>query len=149
MADNFLEKRYDEVFGRGAPVKKAARPSLDALLLKVGAISKDLDTSYVVHPLQMKAIVAVNEKITAVGKVGSLRFHTVCGGSGAFIGISSIEEESPDIDIALGISIQSMCLKAVEMGLAVSWNCDPEALKDVLEPDLSPLAVLRVGKPEK
>ena len=48
MADNYLEKRYEEVFGRGAKPKAPARPSLDRLLA-LDRSYRGYDKSYVVH----------------------------------------------------------------------------------------------------
>ncbi len=58
-------------------------------------------------------------------------------------------KESPGVDIDLGISLQSMLLKAVEMGLGglIIRNFDPAALKEALELPLDPVAVVAVGKP--
>ena len=51
--------------------------------------------------------------------------------------------------IDLGISLQSMLLKAVEMGLGglIVRNFDHKALQQALDLPLEPIAVLAVGKP--
>ena len=174
MADNYLEKRYAEVFG-GAHKAVKQRPSLDTLLLKNRSY-RGFDKSYVVHPRQLEAMVAVNPKVASSVNRQCLRFRLVTKGETAdkvmslvkmgrmlpelnlpfpgtepeaFIVVCTTVKESPGVDIDLGISLQSMLLKAVEMGLGglIIRNFDPAALKDALELPLDPVAVVAVGKP--
>ena len=178
MADNYLEKRYEEVFGRG----QQSRPSfssrehqgLDALLLK-NRSCRGYDKSYVVHPRQMDALIAVNCKLASSVNLQRLRFRSVVKGPQAdivnshirmgrslpqlnlpfpgtepeaFIIVCATCEENPGIDIDLGISLQSMLLKAVEMGLRglIIRNFDADELQKELSLPLRPLAVLAIGK---
>ena len=176
MADNFLEKRYDEVFGRnsasGPSVKK---PTLDKLLLKNRSY-RAYDKNYKVHQLQLDAIIGVNTRVASGANAQTLRFHIVNGGEKAagmlplihlggalpelhlpfpgtepetFIVVCSTGQESPIIDIDLGISLQSMLLKAVELGLGgiIIRNFDKGSVKELLGLSLTPLAVLAIGKP--
>ena len=177
MADNFLEKRYDEVFGRsssptGPSVKK---PTLDKLLLKNRSY-RAFDKNYKVHQLQLDAIIGVNTRIASGANAQTLRFRLVNGGGKAagmlplihlggalpelhlpfpgtepetFIVVCSTKQENPIIDIDLGISLQSMLLKAVELGLGgiIIRNFDKDAVKSYLELELTPLAILAIGKP--
>ncbi len=174
MADNYLEKRYAEVFG-GAHKSVKQRPSLDTLLLKNRSY-RGFDKSYVVHPRQLDAMVAVNPKVASSVNRQCLRFRLVTKGETAdkvmslvkmgrmlpelnlpfrgtepeaFIVVCTTVKENPGVDIDLGISLQSMLLKAVEMGLGglIIRNFDPAALKDALELPLDPVAVVAVGKP--
>ena len=59
MADNYLEKRYDEVFnGASAPKKRGAKKgniSLDSLLLKNRSY-RGYDESYVVSESELRAV---------------------------------------------------------------------------------------------
>ena len=77
----------------------------------------------------------------------------------AFIIVYSILPEERYIDIDLGISLQSMALKAVELGLncLIKGNLDRDALRAFFKEDeriiaengyevLEPVAVLCVGK---
>ena len=174
MADNYLEKRYAEVFG-GAHKAVKQRPSLDTLLLKNRSY-RGFDKSYVVHPRQLEAMVAVNPKVASSVNRQCLRFRLGTKGETAdkvmslvkmgrmlpelnlpfpgtepeaFIVVCTTVKENPGVDIDLGISLQSMLLKAVEMGLGglIIRNFDPAALKEALELPLDPVAVVAVGKP--
>ena len=176
MADNYLEKRYEEVFGASGGHKSApARPGLDVLLLRNRSF-RGYDKSYVVHRRQLDAMIAVNPKVASSVNLQRLRFRPVVKGKEAdfvnahirlgrglphlnlpfpgrepeaFIVVCSTVAENPGIDIDLGISLQSMALKAVEMGLGAIMirNFDREELREGLGLPYEPLAVLAVGKP--
>ncbi|MCR5352543.1 MAG: nitroreductase family protein [Bacteroidales bacterium] len=178
MADNYLEKRYEEVFGPAAGHKHASqRPSLDLLLLHNRSY-RGFDRSYVVHRRQLDAMIAVNCKVASSVNMQRLRFRPVVKGPEtdqinahirmgrglphlqlpfpgtepeAFVVVCSTIPENPGIDIDLGISLQSMSLKAVEMGLGVLIirNFDRRELRDALALPLEPVAVLAVGKPSE
>lgn len=174
MADNFLEKRYDEVFGRGAKAAKPSRPGLD-ILLKNNRSYRGYDRSYEVKMLQLRRMIEVNTKIASAMNRQVLRFHPVVRGPEsekvmslikmgaalkelnlpfpgtepeAFIIICSTVPEGRFVDIDLGISMQSMSLKAVEMGLNCLMVCNfnKQDLREALELPYEPLAVLVVGK---
>ncbi len=176
MADNYLEKRYEEVFGRDAGRKTAShRPALDTLLLHNRSY-RGYDKSYVVHRRQLDAMIAVNTRVASSINLQRLRFRPVVKGPEAdrvnehirmgrglpelhlpfagtepeaFIVVCSTVPENPGIDIDLGISLQSMLLKAVEMGLGglIIRNFDREPVREALGLPLEPIAVLAVGKP--
>lgn len=177
MADNYLEKRYEEVFG-GNSARRAAAParaSLDKLLL-LNRSYRGYDKTYVVHKLQLDAIVAVNTKVASSINKQRLRFLEVTRGPEAdivnrniamgrllpelhlplpgtepeaFIVVCSTCEENPGLDIDLGISLQSMLLKAVDLGLGglIIRNFNRTALQECLGLELVPVAVLAIGKP--
>lgn len=177
MADNYLEKRYEEVFGGGhkASVMTPRKPSLDTLLLRNRSF-RGYDKSYVVHPLQLQAIISVNSKIASSINMQSLRFKPVTKGDEAaailshirmgralpelhlpfpgtepeaFIVVCTTVKENPSVDIDLGISLQSMLLKAVELGLGglIIRNFDREEIKEALGLPLDPVAVVAIGRP--
>ncbi len=175
MADNYLEKRYEEVFGRGAKPKAPARPSLDRLLT-LDRSYRGYDKSYVVHRRQLDALIAVNPKVASSINLQRLRFKPVVKGPEAdlvnqyirmgrglpelhlpfpgtepeaFIIVCSTVPENPGIDIDLGISLQAMTLKAVEMGLGclIIRNFDREPIREGLGLPLEPICVLAVGQP--
>ena len=176
MADNFLEKRYEEVFGKDSGRKHAPqRPSLDTLLLHNRSY-RGFDRDYVVHRRQLDAMIAVNVKVASSVNMQRLRFRPVVQGPEAdavnkyirmgrglphlqlpfpgrepeaFIVVCSIAAENPGIDIDLGISVQSMLLKAVEMGLGglIIRNFDREPIREALALPYEPICVIAVGKP--
>ena len=178
MADNYLEKRYEAVFGKGAGTKAAAqRPSLDRLLSSNRSY-RIYDKSYKVDLRQLKAMIAVNPKLGSAMNRQALRFHPVTAGPEAekilslikmgaavpemklppegrepeaFIVVCSTLPETAVIDIDLGISAQSMLLKAAEMGLGGIFirNFNAKAIREALGLTLQPLAVLAVGKPDE
>lgn len=174
MADNYLERRAEELRSGGRTVVRRNTPSLDTLLLK-NRSHRGFDSSYVVAMRQLMAIVSVNDKIPSGHNAQTLRFKLVDADSGgrnfcrflrfgaflkelnlpesgsepqAFIVVCSVEEESPRIDIDLGISLQSMALKAVEIGLNVLIvrSMDHQGIKDALGLPYEPIAVLAIGK---
>ncbi|MBR5723752.1 MAG: nitroreductase family protein [Bacteroidales bacterium] len=176
MADNYLEKRYEEVFGRDAGKKQTPRrPALDTLLLHNRSY-RGYDKSYVVHRRQLDAMIGVNPKVASGVNLQRLRFRPVVKGPEAdavgqhirlgrglpelhlpfpgtepeaFIIVCSTVPENPGIDIDLGISLQSMLLKAVEMGLGgiIIRNFDREPIQQALTLPYEPICVLAVGKP--
>jgi len=187
MADNYLEKRYEEVFGSGAKAasKKhnAGKPSLDSLFIKNRSV-RGYDPSRKVSLEELREIIAVNSKIASSKNWQVLRFKAVTSGPEAdvvnanikmgalfrkrhasdpennpdlplkgtepqaFVVVFSKEPENSSVLIDLGISLQSMSLKAVELGL----NClmiraiNKAALKEAFSTELEPVAVLAVGK---
>jgi len=175
MADNYLEKRYEEVFGKGARPKAPARPSLDRLLT-LDRSFRGYDKSYVVHRRQLDTLIAVNPKVASSINMQRLRFRPVVKGPEAdlvnqyirmgrglpelhlpfpgtepeaFLIVCSTAPENPGILIDLGISLQAMTLKAVEMGLGclIIRNFDREPIREGLNLPLEPICVLAVGKP--
>lgn len=147
MADNYLEKRYDELFnGAAAPKKRGGKKgnvSLDSLLLKNRSY-RGYDESYVVSESELQEMVKVVTKVPSAKNQQVLRFklvtretggeivlkHTRYGGAlpelhlpfegtapYAFIIICSTIPEGKWVDIDLGIAAQSILLKCVEMGL--------------------------------
>ena len=179
MADNYLEKRYEEVFGNGGSGKKKTVPaktvhSLDTLLCR-NRSHRGYDQSVVVTKDQLREIVKVNTMIASSVNQQALRFHLVTRDTGgdrlmslihfgralpelnlpfpgtapqAFIIICATKEINRSLDIDLGISLQSMALKAVDMGLNALMvrNFKAEDLIREFNLELFPVAVLAVGK---
>ena len=177
MADNYLEKRYAEVFGNQGRKAVKQRPSLDVLLAKNRSY-RGYRKDYAVHRIQLEAMVAVNTKLASGMNAQRLRFRCITKGADsarilsliklgsalpelhlplpgsepeAFIIVCSTCPENSIVDIDLGISLQSMLLKAVEMGLGglIVRNFNPEELMKALDLPYYPLAVLAVGKPDE
>lgn len=176
MADNYLEKRYDEVFGNGKTAKALpTRPSLDTLLHKNRSY-RGYDQSYKVHPLQLEAIVRVNTQLPSARNQQALRFrlvtkddsgskiiqeHIHLGGAlpelhlpfpgtepEAFIVVCSTIPECKNVHIDLGISLQSMLLKAVELNLngVIICSFDRREIREGLNLPYDPIAILALGK---
>ena len=177
MADNFLEKRYQEVFGQNGPARKGpSRPTLDTLL-HANRSTRGFDKSYKVHRRQLEAIEAVNPLLASSVNMQMLRFRIVTPdeteavrilqahtrmGRGlpelhlpfpgtepeAFIVVCTTVPENASVYIDLGISLQSMMLKAVELGLngLIIRNFDPADVKQGLGLPLDPVAVIALGR---
>ena len=174
MADNYLERREDALRSGGRTVLRRNTPSLDTLLRK-NRSHRAFDTSYTVAMRQLEAIVSVNDKLPSGRNAQTLRFRLLDAPGGgedfcrflhlggylpelhlptpgtepkAFIIVCSIEAESPIVDIDLGISLQSMALKAVEIGLnaLIVKAFNRQEIKEALGLPLDPLAVLAIGK---
>ena len=189
MADNYLETRYEEVFGAGAKSKnivKRVNVSLNTLLVKNRSTRRYRQDAHV-SPEQLRTIVEVNTKLASAMNRQVLRFRIVTDNvtvgnttadakfpictdteslrtvlfreqmipesANAFIIVYSVIPEDRYVDMDLGISLQSMSLKAVEMGFncLIKGNIDSakiSSLFDGAETDvqLHPLAVLCIGK---
>lgn len=177
MADNYLESRYEAVFGKGPKTPSVPkRPSLDTLLARNRSV-RGFKKDYVVHEIQLRSIVSVNPKLPSGMNQQALRFRLITKGPEAdivngnirlggalpelhlpfpgtepeaFIIIASEKEETNILNIDLGISVQSMMLKATEMGLngVIVKNFNPERLASELKmpQGMKPLCVLAIGK---
>ena len=177
MADNYLEKRYQEVFGSSGNTRKtAARPSLDTLFHANRSV-RGFDKSYKVHRRQLEAIVAVNPLLASSVNRQMLRFRLVTAddadavrvlqahtrmGRGlpelnlpfpgtepeAFVVVCTTVPEYASVLIDLGISLEAMTLKAVELGLnaLIIRNFDSADVKQGLALPLDPVAVVAIGR---
>lgn len=180
MADNYLEKRYEEVFGSGAGkvTVKHSTPSLNTLLVKNRSIRR-YRQDFTVTEEQLRTIVEVNVKLGSAMNRQALRFRIVADNAEgevnaastgevnalrdilfreparsesarAYIIVYSTIPEERYIDIDLGISLQSMALKAAELGLncLIKGNIDKDGLSSLFGTGdgLEPVVVLCVGK---
>ena len=174
MADNYLEKRYEECFGNGPRKIKRVGHTVDELLLKNRSVRGYLK-DFVVTEDMLNRIVSVNTKIPSARNQQVLRFKLVTRSSGAekvlpniklggalpklhlpfegtepeaFIIVCSSAPETKMVDIDLGISMQSMLLKTVEMGLNGLIICafNKQAIKVEFNLPFEPLAILAIGK---
>lgn len=177
MADNYLEKRYAEVFGNGGGTSTPhlQRASLDRLLF-LNRSYRGYDKGYVVHRLQLESIVSVNTRIACGMNAQRLRFKLVTKGEESDLILSNIHlggalpelhlplagtepeafivvciegEENAIIDIDLGISLQSMLLKAVDLKLGgiIIRSFNKAEIKSGLGLEMNPIAILAIGKP--
>lgn len=174
MADNYLEKRYEETLGKGKIKVKHIGHTVDDLLKK-NRSHRGYNKNYVVSRSELERIVGVCNKIPSGCNQQTLRFFLVTRDSGAdrvlplirlgaalpdlhlplpgtepeaFIICCSTANESKLVDVDLGIALQSMLLKAVEMGLngIIIGAFNHEALQTAFTLPYKPLMVLAIGK---
>lgn len=175
MADNYLDKKLEDYKARSAAsggTRKTAS-SLNNLLLK-NRSCRGYDSSFIVRDDQLRNIIDVNTKVPSARNAQILRFrpvnsneaakvlpHIHLGGAlpelslplpgtepNAFIIICSTVPESKNVYIDLGISAQSMLLRAVEMGLAgvCIGAFDKECIKREFSLTHEPLMILAIGR---
>ena len=173
MADNYLERRQQELQQK-RPVIKRSAPSLDSLLKKNRSY-RGFDQRHEVSEDELKQIVAVSTLVASGMNRQRLRYrlvtkpdagkvlpHITLGAAlpeehlphpgsepQAFIVVCSTEKENKVIDIDLGIAAQSMLLKAVEMGLGGIFilNFRAAAVQQALNLPSEPIAIIAIGKP--
>lgn len=174
MADNYLEKRYEETLGSNRPKVKRIGHTMDELLLKSRS-QRGYNKNYVVSRAELERIVGVCSRIPSGCNQQVLRFFLVTKESGAdrvlplirlgaalpelhlplpgtepeaFIICCSTVKENKLVDLDLGIALQSMALKATEMGLGTlmigAFNA--EQVREAFALDYQPLMILAVGK---
>lgn len=177
MADNYLEKRYEETLGSGKIRVKKIGHTVDELLLK-NRSTRGYKKAYRVSRAELERITVVCSRIPSARNQQVLRFRLVTHDSGAdqvlplvkmgaalpelhlpfpgtepkaFIVVCSTIEENPMVDIDLGIAAQSMLLKAVEMGLngLIIAAFNRTKLQEVLALPYPPLLVLAIGKSDE
>ena len=172
MADDYLGKKMEEYRARTAvPPRPVA--TLDRLLLK-NRSHRGYDARFVVREDQLRRIIEVNTRIPSARNRQVLRFRPVLaaeagkvlacirlGGAlpelhlplpgpepNAFIIVCATVVEDRYVDIDLGISAQSMLLRATEMGL--NGLCigafDRTKIKEAFALELEPLLVLAIGR---
>ncbi|MBR1798698.1 MAG: nitroreductase family protein [Bacteroidales bacterium] len=174
MADNYLEKRYEETLGASRPKVKSIGHTVDDLLLRNRSHRAFL-SSYKVSRAELERIVSVCSRIPSGCNRQALRFHLLTYNTGgrellpliklgaalpqlhlplpntepeAFIICCATVDEDRLIDIDLGIALQSMMLKAVEMGLnALTIGAfNAEKVQKTFSIALRPLMILAIGK---
>ena len=175
MADNYLEKKMEQL-RQAQPRRPHARvntPSLDTLLKK-NRSHRSFDAEAEIPPHTLEEIVSVVRYCPSGMNAQPLRFHLVRGEevrkvhplirlgaalrdeklprSGeeptAYIAVCAIKGENKLVDIDLGIALQSMLLKAVELGFngVIVLNFDAAKVQQELMLPTRPLALLALGK---
>lgn len=134
MADNYLEKRYEEVFGRGASgtAAKARTPGVEAMLRRISD-DTPFDPDYKVMDIQMDAIMRV---VPMLSPDICARLDISCDGNEIFIRAKEpqdVGEEDFRNGAAVGAAVQSILFKAAGLGLRGKVT-------------LSDGAVIRIGK---
>lgn len=175
MADNYLEKKFEQYNNQGSTVKKRVinNLSLNSLLLKNRSY-RGYDSTYKVSEDELLKIVEVCTKVPSAKNQQVLRFklvteenaekvlkHIKWGGAlaelnlpfpgtepNAFIIVCSTVAENKWVGVDLGIASQSMLLKAVEMGLngiCIGALNKAEITKE-FDLKYEPLLILAIGK---
>ncbi len=174
MADNYLEKRYEETLGSGKIRVKKIGHTVDELLTK-NRSTLGYKKAYKVSRQELERIVGVCTRIPSARNQQVLRMRLVTSDSGAdkvlplvkmgaalpelhlplpgtepeaFVVVCSTVPENPMVDIDLGIAAQSMLLKAVEMGLngLIIAAFNRAKLQETLALPYTPLLLLAIGK---
>lgn len=175
MADNYLGRKMEEYLARPASDRNPRKPlaTLGRLLLK-NRSHRGYDSRFTVRADQLRSMIEVNTRIPSARNQQVLRFrpvladeaplvlpHIRLGGAlpelhlplpgsepRAFILICSTVPEDRYVDIDLGISVQSMLLRGVEMGL--NGICigafDRARIREAFDLPWEPLLILGVGK---
>lgn len=175
MADNYLEKKMEEYRTRPAAGRAQSKPhaSLGRLLLK-NRSHRGYDARFIVREDQLRSIIEVNARIPSARNQQALRFRPVLadeaakvtplvrlGGAlphlglplpgtepNAYIIVCSTIAEDRYVDIDLGISAQSMLLRAVELGL--NGICigafDRQKIAEAFGLKWEPLLIVAIGK---
>ena len=89
MADNYLEKRYEEVFGAGRTKVRRVGRTLDELLLR-NRSHRGYNKNYVVRRDELERIVGVCSKVPSARNQQVLRFRLVTRDTGADIVLRNI-----------------------------------------------------------
>lgn len=174
MADDYLGRKMEEYRARAAaPAVQKTLAFLNRLLLK-NRSHRGYDSRFTVRADQLRSMIEVNTRIPSARNQQVLRFrpvladeaplvlpHIRLGGAlpelhlplpgsepRAFILICSTVPEDRYVDIDLGISVQSMLLRGVEMGL--NGICigafDRARIREAFDLPWEPLLILGVGK---
>ncbi|MBQ4355151.1 MAG: nitroreductase family protein [Bacteroidales bacterium] len=174
MADGYLESRYEEVFGKGAARTVVKHVPIDKLLERNRSYRGYRPEVEVTREV-LERIVAVNPLLPSACNQQVLRFKLVTRDTGAdivlrnikmgaalpelhlpfpgtepqaFILICSTVPESKLVDIDMGISAQSMLLKATELGYngLMIGAFHRENLQTAFALPYPPLLVLAIGR---
>jgi len=172
MADNYLGKKMEDYMASRQTSATKRGVTLDKLLRK-NRSHRGYDSSYEVREDQLRRIIEVNTKTPSAMNQQALRFrpvlkdeahellpHIRLGGAlpelklplageepNAFIVVCS-DVTGRYVDIDLGISAQSMLLKAAEIGLngicIAAFN--HEAVKEALHLNIEPVLIIAIGR---
>lgn len=174
MADNYLERRQEELEGQRKTVVRHKNPSLDTLLHRNRSY-RGYEPERKVTEKELESLVAVTTLVASGMNRQTLRYRLVTEDEAdkvlqliklgaalpeehlpkpgmeprAFLVVCSAVPEDKVVDIDLGIAAQSILLKATEMGLGGIFilNFQKAALQEALQLPMEPLAVIAIGKP--
>lgn len=173
MADNYLGRKMEEYRARTETPARRPAMTLTKLLLR-NRSCRGYDPGFVVREDQLRTLIEVNTRIASARNQQVLRFRPVLADEAplvlplirlgaalpelhlplpgtepnAFIVVCSTVPEDRYVDIDLGISVQSMLLRAVEIGL--NGICigafNPVRVRQTLHLPLDPLLILAIGR---
>lgn len=172
MADGYLEKRFDEMKDNKKTIVK--HKSIDSLVKKNRSY-RGYDKSFVVKRAMLERIVAATTKAPSAKNKQVLRYRLVTKGEEAdfvlqniklggmlpelhlpyagtepeaFIIICSTVPEDKFVDIDLGIAMQTMLLKATDMGLngIIIGAYNKAKITERFGLPYEPLAIVAIGK---
>ena len=174
MADDYLGRKMEEYRARAAtPAVRRAHATLNGLLLKNRSY-RGYDPRYEVRADQLRSMIEVNTRIPSARNQQVLRFRPVLSDEAplllpllhmgaalpelhlplpgteprAFIVVCSTIPENGYVDIDLGISVQSMLLRAAEIGLnglcIAAFNA--AQVRETLHLPYDPLLIVAVGR---
>lgn len=172
MADGYLEKRFDEMKNNKKTIVR--HKSIDSLVKKNRSY-RGYDKSFVVKRAMLERIVAATTKAPSAKNKQVLRYRLVTKGEEAnfvlqniklggmlpelhlpyagtepeaFIIICSTVSEDKFVDIDLGIAMQTMLLKATDMGLngIIIGAYNKAKITERFSLPYEPLAIVAIGK---
>lgn len=172
MADGYLEKRFDEMKSNKKTIVR--HKSIDSLVKKNRSY-RGYDKSFVVKRAMLERIVAATTKAPSAKNKQVLRYRLVTKGEEAdfvlqniklggmlpelhlpyagtepeaFIIICSTVPEDKFVDIDLGIAMQTMLLKATDMGLngIIIGAFNKAKITERFSLPFEPLAIVAIGK---
>lgn len=173
MADNYLENRYNEVFGKKTVTKRVGH-TLDELLTR-NRSTRGYNKDFIVSEDLLRQIVSVNTKLGSGCNRQVLRFKLVTRETGAekvlknikmgaalpelhlpfegtepeaFIIVCSTVGDDKLALIDLGMSLEAMSLRAVELGLStlIVGSFNKVKINEAFDLPCDAVAVLCVGK---
>lgn len=172
MADNYLGKKMED-HARSSTVVRKHTFSLERLLRR-NRSHRAYDNSFTVREDQLRSIIEVNTLTPSARNQQVLRFRPVLNGEAAkvlphirlgaalpqlhlpregeqpnaYIVVCSAVQPDKYVYTDLGIAVQSMLLRAVEIGL--NGICigafDAEAVKCELKLEMEPLLIVAIGR---
>lgn len=173
MADNYLGRKMEEYRARAETPARRPAMTLTKLLLR-NRSCRGYDPGFVVREDQLRTLIEVNTRIASARNQQVLRFRPVLADEAplvlplirlgaalpelhlplagtepnAFIVVCSTIPEDRYVDIDLGISVQSMLLRAAEIGL--NGICigafNPARVRQTLHLPFDPLLILAIGR---
>lgn len=174
MADNYIENKFDEYRSKQKVVYKSAGQSLDALLKKNRSY-RGYDPAYKVPETVLEKMVAVNALLPSAKNQQALRFKLITEGNGddivlrniklggmlpelhlpfpgtepkAFIIVCTTVPESKMLHVDVGIAVQSMLLKATELGYngLIIGAFNAKKIEEAFALPYPPVLILAIGK---